>query len=143
MPHVYLDPDGTEDLGMLLIVAASTGVTYETQCDGVATDQKSLEGFLIPLGQAQFEKKFWNELFCDKHLGNHGPIPWLDPNTAKYLARLEQIVAEIVCWKSQQGGNEERSHLTLDRTRIDECVEAWIPVLTPYGRGILTLKNSD
>jgi hypothetical protein len=31
----------------------------------------------------------------------------------------------------------------LDKARTAECVEAWIPVFTPYGRGILTLTNSD
>jgi hypothetical protein len=39
--------------------------------------------------------------------------------------------------------DDKREFLQLDVARMHECVEAWIPVVTPYGRGILTLKNSD
>ena len=33
--------------------------------------------------------------------------------------------------------------LFLDEDRVDQIVEAWIPVLTPYGPGILMWENCD
>jgi hypothetical protein len=50
MPHVVLDPDGTQKVGLAVIVEGRTGVTYEQQCGGYATEQRTVEGFLAPIG---------------------------------------------------------------------------------------------
>jgi len=47
---ILLDPDGTQDFGLFLIVKAETGIRYVHQCAGYATEERSEEGFLIPLG---------------------------------------------------------------------------------------------
>lgn len=44
---VYLNPDGTHPAGLAVIVSAATGVSYGTQCAGLANDQREAEGFLV------------------------------------------------------------------------------------------------
>jgi hypothetical protein len=51
-PYIFLDPDGTQPLGLIAIVAAATGVTYAHQCGGYATEIRQLEGFVVPVGDA-------------------------------------------------------------------------------------------
>lgn len=34
---IFLDPDGTHDIGHYVLVLRRTGVRYETQCGGVTT----------------------------------------------------------------------------------------------------------
>ena len=36
-----------------------------------------------------------------------------------------------------------KNYLALDTSRIQECIEAWIPAISPYGPGIIILDNSD
>jgi hypothetical protein len=143
MHHVFIASEGAAELGLLLIVSSPTDVIYHVQCDGVACDQRSIEGFLVPLGQRESSERMWNELFCDEHLGNRGPIPWQTPSLVGYLDRLEQIVGAVVCWKREADDTDQRLLLRLDRTRLEQCVEAWIPVISPYGPAILTFENSD
>lgn len=38
---------------------------------------------------------------------------------------------------------DARIFLKLDLQRIDDLTEAWIPVQTAYGRGVLIFDNSD
>jgi len=142
MPHVVLDPDGTSKPGLIVIVEARTGVTYEQQCGGYATEQRTTEGFLIPVGSPADARKiydwFW-ATFKGCCYTSPGRSLWA-PDT---IAQLERLIGEIPCWHSTRGGADQRHYLKLNAESMDECVEAWIPVLTPYGSGILTLNNSD
>jgi hypothetical protein len=59
------------------------------------------------------------------------------------LAKLESLLQEIPAWETRRDGGDSRQHLTLDRTRLDELTEAWIPVASPYGPAVLLFKNCD
>ena len=142
MQHVVLDPAGTQKIGLAVIVEAQTGVTYEQQCGGYSTEQCTVEGFLIPVGGLPESQKiydwFWTTFKGHCYRSVHGS-PWTPDTTAE----LQALVAQIPCWHSTREGECEPHYLQLDVERMNECIEAWIPVITPYGRGILTLENSD
>jgi hypothetical protein len=142
MPHVFLNPDGSQELGLLVVVEASTGVTYAQQCAGYLTELRVVEGFLIPVGGPAAAKKIC-DWFWSTFKGNCYHTQANNPWTAETVAQLGAIVREIRCWYTERSGEDRPEVLQLDTTRIQECVEAWIPVVTPYGPGILTLENSD
>ncbi len=125
---------------MLTIVAHPTGVVYSHQCGGHSSLEQSLEGFLIPLGEPDLAQGifdwFWREF------RGHCYAPETDW-TADRITKLRDLIAEIPCWHTGESREDSRSFLQLDTVRMRECVEAWIPILTPYGPGILILKNSD
>ncbi|MGL4465767.1 MAG: DUF6210 family protein [Planctomycetia bacterium] len=63
--------------------------------------------------------------------------------TDRRVLVLRDLVAKIPCWRDV-AGNESGCHFfELDGEPMDEFVEAWIPVRTPYGPGMLVLDNSD
>jgi hypothetical protein len=145
MPYIFLDPDGTQEFGLFVIVAANTGVIYAQQCGGTANEIREQEGFLIPVGGPKEAKKlydwFWYSFYGQCYSFNP-ELHWF-PGTIKALARL---ISEIPCWLTfpyEGEDNTQRLFLKLDEERMEECIEAWIPVITPYGKGILTLDNSD
>lgn len=142
MPHVVLDPAGTQNIGLAVIVEAPTGVTYEQQCGGYATEQRTIEGFLIPVGGADEAKKiydwFWVTFKGHCYRSVHGS-PW----SPAAIGQLQTLVSKVPCWHATPNGECQPYYLQLDVQKMDECIEAWIPVLTPYGRGVLTLENSD
>ncbi|SCF23336.1 DUF6210 family protein [Micromonospora chokoriensis] len=135
---VFLDPDGMAGGWLYVVVEAQTGVFYQQQYGGTACRQGQVEGFLVPMAGADavtalrqlFEKDFrgagtWN-------------YPW--PNEERN--RLRQIIGGISYWACD-GRREEPHALRLDESRIREADEAWIPVLTPDGPGVLVWFNSD
>ncbi len=137
---VFLDPDGTEDIGLCLVIEAATGVEYANQCGGVANIQNRIEGYLVPLGQRELEEEIF-EWFI-KQFGRNGYPPNMRWDEGK-TSELDEILRRVVCWETVVGGPDVKSHLELDVERLDDCIEAWIPVKTPSGNGILTLRNSD
>ena len=143
MIQVELDPDGTQGIGLLVIVKAATGVTYRQQCAGLATESRTVEGFLIPVGGPKAAKKLFDWFQSTFHGGCYSSSSRGSPWTPETSATLAELVAEIPCWRTDGDGRETRHFLQLDTERMDECVEAWIPVITPYGPGVLTLDNSD
>lgn len=135
---VFLDPDGTVAGWLYVIVEAETGVFYQQQYGGTACRQGQLEGFLVPVAGADaldalrdlFEKDFrgagtWNYLWSDDERD-----------------RLGRIVVGISYWACN-GHTEEPHDLRLDDSRMREVDEAWVPVLTPDGPGVLVWSNSD
>lgn len=136
MNYVFLNPDGTISLGLLVIIESKTNVAYRTQCAGTGTYIREMEGFLIPVGDqamaAIIYDWFWENL--------HGTDSGISNDL---IDQLRQLVSEIPYFFETADGSCERLFLELDESRIDECVEAWIPVKTRYGKGILTLDNSD
>ncbi len=67
------------------------------------------------------------------------PFNWW---TEQDLDDLTNIVEKIPLWHTARDG-DERAFLAFDRTRMDELTEAWVPVLTAYGPGILIHENCD
>ena len=135
---VFLDPDGMIGGWLYVVVEAPTGVFYQQQYGGTACRQGQVEGFLVPVAGADaldalrqlFEQDFrgagtWNYQWPDEELD-----------------RLRQIVGGISYWACD--GHSEQPHaLRLDEGRIREADEAWIPVTTPDGPGVLVWFNSD
>ena len=58
---------------------------------------------------------------------------------------IRSLVTAITYWKTYPPGQDrdERAFLELDATRLDELTEAWVPVHTAYGPGVLVFANSD
>jgi hypothetical protein len=141
LPYIFLNPDWTEDIGLHVIVEAPTGVVYAHQCAGCLTETRAVEGFLIPVGGAEAARRIY-AWFWSTFKGNcYGPIEWVE---GRQLRELEVLVAQVPCWLTHPDGqDDERRFLELDKNRLGDCVEAWVPVKTPYGRGILVLENSD
>jgi len=141
---VFIDPDGSNHDGIFVIVAAPTGVTYKQQCGGLLTEQQSLEGFLIPLSAKDQAEKIY-QWFWDTFNGNcYGRPDVISLWTPAYTTQLRELVSGVnMFWTRASDGEDELHPLILDESRMNECIEAWIPVITPYGPGILTLRNSD
>ncbi|WP_377267024.1 DUF6210 family protein [Peterkaempfera sp. SMS 1(5)a] len=136
---VFLDPDGSSGGGWLYaVVEAETGVLYQQQYGGTACRQGQVEGFLVPLVapdgldalRTLFEKDF-------RGAGTHDHM-WADDEQN----RLREIVGTVRYWACD-GKAEKPHHLRLDETRMRETDEAWVPVITPDGPGVLTWYNSD
>jgi len=108
MRHVVLDPDSTQDLGLVVIVEARTGVTYEQQCGGHATEQRTTEGFLIPVGSPLEARTiydwFW-ATFKGHCYASSGRSLW----TTDTIAQLQLLVGQILCWPSTRDGKDEVS----------------------------------
>ena len=140
-PYVFLDQLGRGDLGLCLIVEHPTGVEYGRQCGGYLCEEKVMEGYLIPLGQREIETRIFE--FFDQEFAGHCYPPRNDW-TPERITRLNALLSEISCiaW-AKDSRNDREGPLELDRARIGECIEAWIPVQTPCGRGVLTLVNTD
>src|SRR5262245_60782508 len=55
MRIVEIDPDGTQDTYLGVIVEYPTGVTYRQQCAGTECDQRSVDGYFVPLGGMKYD----------------------------------------------------------------------------------------
>ncbi|MET0134978.1 MAG: DUF6210 family protein [Kibdelosporangium sp.] len=135
---VSLDPDGMADGWLYVIVTAETGVFYQQQFGGTACRQGQAEGFLVPVDGSDALGAL-RELF-EKDFGGAGTwdYSWRDDEQDK----LNRIIAGIRYWASD-GHTEEPHDLRLDESRMREADEAWVPVLTPDGPGVLVWSNSD
>lgn len=71
-----------------------------------------------------------------------GAGTWHHPWTDEELARLRELVADVTFWACD-GRNEKPGSLRLDEDRLAEADEAWLPVTTPDGPGVLLWCNSD
>lgn len=138
--YVFLDPDGTgTDRGwVFVVVAAPTGVVYQTQGGGYGCVPYEQEGYLIPvLGQdldAELKEIFVGDL---KGWGSRG-LDWPE----ELLARLRRAVAFPV-YGSANRDDTWPGPLVLDESRLTDADEGWVPVLTPDGPGFLAWENSD
>ncbi len=136
MVRVELFPTQTETDGLFVIVVSPSGVVYTNQCGGTGCDQMEAEGFLVPVGRADhldniqqwFRSRFGESCWCDGRLAA----------SVDLVEELARVVAEIPCWF--MGGPVT---LSLDRERLIEGCEAWVPVRSGFGPGWLTWTNSD
>jgi hypothetical protein len=123
---------------LYVVVEANTGVFYQQQYGGTACRQGQIEGFLVPLFGPD-ELDALRELF-EKHFGGAGTwnYRWSDDERD----RLREVVGVLRYWASD-GTTEEPHALRLDESRIGEADEAWVPVITRDGPGVLVWFNSD
>ena len=79
-------------------------------------------------------------MLFERHLRGAGTWNYRWPEDE--LEKLRQIVSSISYWAGD--GHSEQPHpLRLDDSRLPEADEAWLPVVTPDGAGILVWPNSD
>ncbi|AGC44980.1 hypothetical protein MYSTI_03674 [Myxococcus stipitatus DSM 14675] len=148
--NVFLDPAGTSPFGLAVIVLAPTGVTYEHQCEGLMTSTRAAEGFLVPVPSNDYDPEA-NEAFDVEgallgffHKEFRGNPPPLEEWRQGQVESLAQVVSRVPFWSTPTGSApSELLHLSLDLDRIAEATEAWVPVTTPYGPGILVFQNCD
>ncbi|MBN2086204.1 MAG: hypothetical protein JW748_13375 [Anaerolineales bacterium] len=140
MRRVFLDPDGTNKEFFGVIIQHASGVRYSQQCGCTATALRETEGYYVPLKSQKTiirnEATFITELRNVFHNKN---------NNADYgfsedqMMRLAAIIESIPWWNE----SERLSHLRLDEKRKHEITEAWVPIFTPDGPGILIWPNCD
>ncbi|MFE7398808.1 DUF6210 family protein [Streptomyces sp. NPDC057557] len=135
---VTLDQDGTADGWLHVVVEASTGIVYQQQYGGHMCRQGRTEGFLVPVfGPDALDalRQLFEEDFAGAGTWNYS---WPDGKRA----RLRGIIEGIPYWASD-GHTEDLHTLRLDESRIRDADEAWVPVITPDGPGVLLWANSD
>lgn len=106
------------------------------------------EGYYVPIGGARLDAsvsniytsaltlQFHDKRGCDwTRIGKRIP--------PECVAVLENAVAAIPFWSTITGGADERGSLRLDLARLTEIAEAWAPVMTSDGPGILVWENCD
>ncbi|MGW1910767.1 DUF6210 family protein [Streptomyces sp. NPDC002076] len=140
MKYICLDPDGTGtgQGWMFVIVAARTGVVYQVQGGGCGCAQYAQEGYLIPVFGRDLDQEL-KEIFVGGLKGQgarRGDWP------AGLLQRLREAVALHV-YGSANRDDLFPTSLVLDESRLAEADEAWVPVVTPDGPGMLVRENSD
>lgn len=146
---VFIDPDGTLPDWVAVVIRHKTGVVYGTQCAGLSVEQRFVEGYLVPLGGAKFdvdegaiEVDPLREVFHEE-----GNCQWrwtgtaLPPERFAMLCRLVEAIPYCRCGLA--GSPENRTALRIDTSRTDEIAEAWLPVETPDGAGVLLYANCD
>ncbi len=154
--RVMIDPDGTSNSYTGVIIQFPTRVIYEQQCAGTDCDQRSVEGYYVPLGGCRFDPEHgridFESLRAPFHDGDAcyfgGKLIPASPNTCKLpperLTQLRAAVESITYWVSEANTEAQpRTRLRIDDSRLAELVEAWVPILTPDGPGILTWPNCD
>lgn len=135
-----LDPDGTHDLGCMIIVESETGIVYEHQCGGLRNEIRRAEGYLVDVGPSWSCKRL-RDWFRKNHPG--GLFDAVDDE--QFRENLSAMIGDIKVWvETDEAPLDVAPHsLELDASRLDRLVEAWIPVTTPLGSAILIHKNRD
>lgn len=60
------------------------------------------------------------------------------------LDQLRSCIENITIWfTSNEQEEDQRQYVCLDMSRLEEITEAWVPVISPYGKAILIWKNFD
>jgi hypothetical protein len=122
--QVLLYPAGTPHPWWGVIIECHTGIVFAHQCGDEAAVLKRAEGYFVPLDGAAAPR-----LDALRHAGE----------------TLPALVAAIGYWPSndQPVLDPARMHLALDHSRLDEMCEAWVPVITPDGPGVLVWDKGD
>ncbi|HTX76289.1 MAG TPA: DUF6210 family protein [Terracidiphilus sp.] len=142
---VEIDPDGTlPEEWMAAVIRHPSGVVYIHQSNGLACQQRMVEGCLVMLGGTSFDvdkaPTRSRELTAAFHEGNACRWEWAGERIPRNrIEQLSKLVRQIGFWSYEHG----LGHLELDLARRDEIAEAWIPVLTPDGPGVLIYQNCD
>jgi Family of unknown function (DUF6210) len=128
------------------VLQAEGGMVYGTQCAGLSTEMRFAQGYYVPAAGWKFDAdggplqiEAFTEVF---HRQGACQFAWQGAGLpADRLARLRALVADLP-WCGGVGG-EMKGRLSLDEERLDELAEAWVPVMSPDGRGVLLYKNCD
>jgi hypothetical protein len=149
-PTVYLDdadvPGGQD--WMAVIVERKTGVRYEHQYGGHLCAQGSVEGFLVPVFHPDAYVRL-RRLFEDTlgGTGTDGQFRRINRESGdKLRSELRDCVSLIAMTPCTSDGwhpDADPGRLKLDEQNLDAVNEAWIPVITTAGRGVLVWPNSD
>ncbi|MGW6446441.1 DUF6210 family protein [Lentzea sp. NPDC055074] len=134
---VDLDMD-TNDDWLYVVVEMKTGVRYRLQYGGTACRQGEVQGYLVPLASPD-ELSALRDLFENVY---GGAGKWGHDWPEADLARLREIV-EAVRDRTAGAAGAEHVRLRLDESRMHSADEAWIPVITADGPGVLLWPNSD
>jgi hypothetical protein len=59
------------------------------------------------------------------------------------LSQLCTLVRDVPYWHHSSVTDSARDRLEFDHNRLSEVCEAWIPVCTPDGEGVLLFPNCD
>jgi hypothetical protein len=155
MRRVFIDPDGTDAAYLGVIMEYPTGVLFANQCGGVECLEREVEGYFVPLAGSSvladrrldpfaLRAPFHRDDDCIYGGESRNKAANYTDLSGKRLEQLIALVAEIPYW--QEGDDSDavaRVPLRLDETRLAEICEAWVPVLTPDGPGILIWPNCD
>jgi len=140
---IFIDTDGTLDSWIYLLVESKTNIIYSSQCNGTDNEIRYLEGFLVPVGGEVYNVSLNQKINIDKLINIFKKKSKTQTNNFD-IEELKRNIEQITIWYSEEiDGNDIRDHLMLNLDRLDEVVEAWVPVLTPWGGGVLIWKNSD
>lgn len=146
-PYIFIDADGTQSSWLYLIVEKSTQVFYTSQCAGLENQIRSTEGYLIPLIGLTFDTDVLLDEYSHKlrqifHQGQS--CRSATKLNTQQLDRLQSSIENITIWfTNNEPEDDQRQHLCLDMSRLEEITEAWVPVISPYGKAILIWKNCD
>lgn len=140
---VYIDSDGTFGDWIAVIIEDKTGVIYGTQCHGVICEQRYVEGFLIPCGGLLFNADDGLITSAMLTLLFHSGGCMYNKSFQSEIAEIGDIVKQIPIWHYSNLNDCTREHLEIDSDRAYEICEAWIPVKTKFGRGVLLWNNCD
>lgn len=129
---VFIDPDGTAGDWAHVVVEAPTGVFYQQEYGGTSRRQGQTEGYLVPMSGTSGEIEAVAAVFEPFRGGGAGGHVW----EGAQLDALRAAVGAVRFWACD--GNAERPHpLRLDESRLPEADDAWLPVHTPDGPGLL------
>lgn len=136
---ILLNPDGIRDFGLLLLVETSHGIRYEHQVAGYACEQRVARGFLIPLGPPASADPLVE--FFERSFRGNPPLSGWSAWAQDQRDACAHLVSKVQVWDERVA--DKWVPLAVDYSRGDEVTEGWIPVLTPYGPGVLLFRNSD
>jgi uncharacterized protein DUF6210 len=71
--RALIDPDGTGDPGLGVLVLASTNVVYRMQAGGHYTMPLEAEGFLVPIGPPLASNRLREFFAKHSRIGHHRP----------------------------------------------------------------------
>jgi len=123
---------------MAVLCQADTGIRYSHRTSGVRCLSRSMDGYYVPVFNRE-TLACLRSLFEEEREGQgarQGPEV-LTP----YRERIRDAVSQVRMDSSVGGPGEVP--LQLDYSRFGEADEAWIPVVTPNGPGVLIWENSD
>lgn len=149
LPHVDVDLGGDMPDGFAVVLRRPTGVAYMNQCTGTLCDHRIVEGVLVPVGLWKWEADGKREVKIEPfievfHDGKYCRNDWVGRQLpAERLETLRKLVQDVPYAQLLWHVGDRPYRFRLDESRIDEIAEAWIPVDTVDGPGVLLYRNCD
>jgi hypothetical protein len=105
----------------------------------IMCEQRELVGFALPIGSHRQALVFM-EWFGERFYNTSLPSEWTDID----YADLEALLHGVDSWPYETAENpSDLVSPTLDRARLAEVTEGWIPVMSALGPAVLVFENSD